>query len=73
MNIYIIKKNVFVYKKLLAFVFQELGYSLKVIQNIIGVTHETLLAWNNQWETKEYDSLLRKKGQRRKSKLTDEK
>lgn len=66
------EKDVFVYKKLLSFTFQELGYSLEVISKIIGVTRETLLTWNKQWKTKEYDSLLRKKGQGRKPKLTDE-
>lgn len=66
------EKNVFVYKKLLSFLFQELGYSLEVISKLIGVTRETLLAWNKQWKSKEYESLLRKTGQGRKSKLTDE-
>ena len=66
------EKNVFVYKKLLSFLFQKLGYSLEVISKIIGVTRETLLSWNKQWKNEGYESLLRKKGQGRKSKLTDE-
>ena len=43
---------------------------LKVIY-YIGVTKETLITWNNQWIENEYEGLLKKKGQGRKSKLTD--
>ena len=66
------EKDLFVYKKLLSFIYQKLDYSLESISKIIGVTRETLLSWNKQWENEGYDSLPRKSGQGRKSKLTDE-
>ena len=66
------EKEVFVYRKLLSFLLQKLGYSLEDISKIIGITTETLLTWNKQWNEGGYESLLKKKGQGRKSKLTDE-
>ena len=66
------EKDVFVYRKLLSFVFQKIKYPLNVISKIIGVTEETLLEWNNQWDNGGYGALSRKSGQGRKSKLNDE-
>ena len=66
------EKDVFVYRKLLSFLLQKLGHSLEDISKIIGITTETLLTWNKQWKEGGYDSLLKKTGQGRKSKLTDD-
>ena len=66
------EKDVFVYKKLSSFIFQKLGYSLDIISNIIGVTEETLVTWNNQWKSDGYKGLLKKSGQGRKAKLSKE-
>ena len=65
------EKDVFVYRKLLSLLFQKLNFTLEFIGQIIGVTKETLITWNNQWIENEYEGLLKKKGQGRKSKLTD--
>lgn len=66
------EKDVFVYRKLLSFLLQKLGHSLEDISKIIGITTETLLTWNKQWNEGGYESLLKKTGQGRKSKLNDE-
>ena len=66
------EKDVFVYKKLLSFLFQKMEYSLDTISKIIGISEETLLVWNDQWINNGYDALSRKSGQGRKSKLSDE-
>ena len=39
---------------------------------MIGISQETLLIWNDQWNTNGYDSLSRKKGQGRKPRLSDD-
>ena len=56
---------------MLSLLFQKLNFTLEFIGQIIGVTKETLITWNNQWIENEYEGLLKKKGQGRKSKLTD--
>ena len=66
------EKDVFVYRKLLSFIFQKLNFSLEVISDIIGITKETLLTWNDQWNTGGYNALLRKEGQGRKPKLSSD-
>lgn len=65
------EKEVFVYRKLLSFLLQNLGYSLDNISKIIGITTETLITWNKQWDEGGYEALLKKRGQGRKSKLSD--
>ena len=66
------EKDVFIYRKLLSLVLQKLNVSLDVISTIIGITKETLLKWNEQWNTDGYESLSRKKGQGRKPKLSED-
>ena len=66
------EKDVFIYRKLLSLILQKLKVSLDVISAIIGITKETLLKWNEQWNTDGYESLSRKKGQGRKPKLSED-
>ena len=60
------EKDVFVYRKLLSLLFQKLNFTLEFIGQIIGVTKETLITWNNQWIENEYEGLLKKKRSRKK-------
>ena len=66
------ENDVFVYRKLLSLIFQKLGYSLTIISKIIGVTPETLSKWNKQWDENGYKGFLKKSGQGRKPKLTED-
>ena len=66
------EKTVFVLRKLFSFFLQKEGRSLNYISKVLGVTTETLVSWNNQWADGGYKALLKKEGQGRKSKLSDE-
>ena len=66
------EKDVFIYRKLLSLILQKLKVSLDVISAIIGITKETLLKWNEQWNTDGYESLSRIKGQGRTPKLSED-
>ena len=66
------EKDVFVYRKLLFLFFIKFNYPLDVISKIIGVTEDTLITWLKQWNDNGYESLLRKSGQGRKPKLSNE-
>ena len=64
------EKDVFIYRKLLSFILQLLGFKLDSISNIIGITKQTLFKWKDQWENGGYAALKRKKGQGRKPELS---
>ena len=66
------EKEVFVYRKLLFLLFCKLNFPWEVISVIIGVKESTLIRWLQQWNENGYDSLKKKPGQGRKSKLSDE-
>ena len=66
------EKNLFVYKKLSYLLFRKIGFSNKEASQFLNITIVTGNNWLKAWENKGYGGLLRKKGQGRKSKLTQE-
>ena len=66
------EKDVFIYRKLLFLLFTKLNYPLEFTSTILGVTEDTLITWFQQWNKNGYESLKKKSGQGRKSKLSDE-
>ena len=65
------EKSIFVYQKLIYLLFREIGFSNKESSEFLNVTSVTGNNWYNAWKNKGYEGLLRKKGQGRKSKLTE--
>ena len=65
------EKSIFVYQKLNYLLFRAIGFSNKESSEFLNVTTVTGNNWYNAWKNKGYDGLLRKKGQGRKSKLTE--
>ena len=65
------EKSIFVYQKLNYLLFRAIGFSNKEASEFLNVTTVTGNNWYNAWKNKGYDGLLRKKGQGRKSKLTE--
>ena len=65
------EKNIFVYQKLSYLLFRKIGFSNKEASQFLNVTTVTGNNWLKAWEYKGYEGLLRKKGQGRKSKLTE--
>ena len=65
------EKNIFVYQKLSYLLFRKIGFTNKEASQFLNVTTVTGNNWLKAWENKGYEGLLRKKGQGRKSKLTE--
>lgn len=65
------EKSIFVYQKLNYLLFRAIGFSNKAASEFLNVTTVTGNNWYNAWKNKGYEGLLRKKGQGRKSKLTE--
>ncbi|MDR3223147.1 MAG: hypothetical protein LBT66_05385 [Methanobrevibacter sp.] len=66
------EKDVFILKKLFYILFRSIGISSTSSSRFISVTTKTGNNWINSWKSEKYEGLLRKPGQGRKSKLTDE-
>jgi len=66
------EKDPNILKKLTYLLFKNLGFSTDVSSYFLSVTPATGNNWTNRWEKEEYGGLLQKKGQGRKSKLSDE-
>ena len=64
------EKNLFVYQKLSYLLFRKIGFSNKEASQFLNITTVTGNNWLKTWKNKGYNGLLRKKGQGRKSKLT---
>ena len=65
------EKSIYVYKKLSYLLFRAIGFSNKESSEFLNVTSVTGNNWYNAWKNEGYKGLLRKKGQGRKSKLTE--
>lgn len=65
------EKSIYVYKKLSYLLFRAIGFSNKESSEFLNVTSVTGNNWYNAWKNEGYEGLLRKKGQGRKSKLTE--
>lgn len=65
------EKSIYVYQKLNYLLFREIGFSNKESSEFLNVTSVTGNNWFNAWKTNGYEGLQRKKGQGRKSKLTE--
>ena len=59
-----------IYKKLLFLLFRKIGFSNKVTCNLLKISTTTGNNWINSWTENGYKGLLRKKGQGRKPKVT---
>ena len=59
-------------KRLFYILFKKLGFSTDVASYFLNITSVTGNNWQKRWEKEEYPGLVHKKGQGRKSKLTDE-
>ena len=66
------EKSLYVYKKLSYLLFRKIGFSNKEASDFLDITTVTGNNWFNAWKNEGYEGLLRKKGQGRKSKLTEE-
>ena len=66
------EKSLYVYKILSYLLFRKIGLSNKDASELLNITTTTGNNWLNAWLEKGYDGLLRKKGQGRKPKLTEE-
>ena len=66
------EKSDFVLKKLFYLLFREIGFNNKVSSSFLNISMTTGNNWIKQWQMGGYDNLLRKPGQGRKPKLTDE-
>ena len=66
------EKSVFVYQKLNYLLLRKIGFSNKEASEFMNVTSVTGNNWHNAWKNNGYEGLLRKKGQGRKCKLTEE-
>ena len=65
------EKNAEILKKLTYLLFRFLGFSNRFTSKLFSITTATGNNWLNKWKKRGYDSLKRKKGQGRKSKLTN--
>ena len=65
------EKNSEVLKKLLYLLLRKLGFSNKFTSEIFNITPATGNNWIKKWKKQGYNGLIRKKGQGRKSKLTN--
>ena len=66
------EKSLYVYRKLSYLLFRKIGLSNKDASELLNITTTTGNNWLNAWLEKGYGGLLRKKGQGRKPKLTEE-
>lgn len=66
------EKDLFVYKKLISILLNKIGIPMDIESILVNKTTVTLKNWLKQWDEKEYEGLLKKPGQGRKAKLTDE-
>lgn len=66
------EKNSEVLKKLIYLVLRKIKFSNKFASKLFCITPATGNNWLNKWNKYGYESLIRKKGQGRKTKLTDE-
>ena len=66
------EKSVFVYKKLCYLLFRKIGFDNNITSSFLGISMATGNNWLNQWVSGGYNSLLRKPGQGRRRKLSDE-
>ena len=66
------EKSLYVYKKLSYLLFRKIGLSNKDASKLLNITTTTGNKWLNKWTEKGYDGLLRKKGQGRNPKLTED-
>ena len=66
------ENDIFVYRKLIYLLFKLLGFSTEVASSFLNITSVTGNSWTKQWKENEYEGLLKKPGQGRKPKLTDE-
>ena len=66
------ENDIFVYRKLIYLLFKLLGFSTDVASSFLNITSVTGNSWTKQWNENAYEGLLKKPGQGRKSKLTDE-
>ena len=66
------EESIFVIKKLFYLLLRKIGFNNKISSNFLKITMPTGNSWLNQWIDGGYDSLLRKPGQGRKPKLSDE-
>ena len=64
--------SIYVIKKLIYLLFRKIGFSNKVASYFLSITTGTGSNWLNAWNNNDYEGLLRKPGQGRKSKLNDE-
>lgn len=66
------EKDLFVYKKLISIFLTKIGFSFDITSLLLDRTTVTLKNWLKQWDEEGYEGLLKKSGQGRKPKLTDE-
>lgn len=66
------ENSVYVIKKLIYILFRKIGFSNKVASNFLSITTGTGSNWLNAWNENNYEGLLRKPGQGRKSKLNED-
>ena len=66
------ENSVYVIKKLIYILFRTIGFSNKVASNFLSITTGTGSNWLNAWNENNYEGLLRKPGQGRKSKLNED-
>ena len=64
--------NAEIFKKLSYLLLRTLGFSNKFTSELFSITTATGKNWFNNWNSSGYDGLKRKKGQGRKSKLTND-
>lgn len=66
------EKDLFVYRKLIYLLFKLLGFSTEVASSFLNITPVTGNSWTKQWNENKYEGLLKKSGQGRKPKLTND-
>ena len=66
------ENDIFVYRKLIYLLFKLLGFSTEVALSFLNITPVTGNSWTKQWKENKYEGLLKKSGQGRKPKLTDD-
>ena len=65
------EKSIYVYQKLNYLLFRKIGFSNNEASEFLNVTSVTGNNWYNAWKNKGYEGLQRKKGQGKKTKLTE--
>ena len=66
------ENSIYVIKKLIYILFRKIGFSNKVASYFLSITTGTGSNWLNTWDNNNYEGLLRKPGQGRKSKLNED-